>query len=77
MAKDQIKSDVSFILDTLDVSAQKATATPDIQQGTIGTDKRILHELNIINQKDTRYSLSAKVFFGWSEKRFGNAVFII
>lgn len=70
MAKDQIKSDVSFILDTLDVSAQKATATPDIQQGTIGTDKRTATELNIINQKvDTRYSLSAKVF-GWSEKRF-------
>ena len=70
MAKDQIKSDVSFILDTLDVSAQKATATPDIQQGTIGTDKRTATELNIVNQKvDTRYSLSAKVF-GWSEKRF-------
>lgn len=70
MAKDQIKSDVSFILDTLDVSAQKATATPDIQQGTIGTDKRTATELNIVNQKvDTRYSLSAKIF-GWSEKRF-------
>ena len=70
MQRDQIKSDVSFILNTLDVSAQKATATPDIQQGTIGTDKRTATELNIINQKvDTRYSLSAKVF-GWSEKRF-------
>ena len=70
MAKDQIKSDVSFILDTLDVSAQKATATPDIQQGTIGTDRRTATELNIVNQKvDTRYSLSAKIF-GWSEKKF-------
>lgn len=70
LQKDQIKSDVSFILNTLDVSAQKATATPDIQQGTVGADKRTATELNIVNQKvDTRYSLSAKIF-GWSEKRF-------
>lgn len=70
MQKDQIKQDVGFILNTLDVSAQKATATPDIQQGQTGGDKRTATELNIVNQKvDTRYSLTAKIF-GWSEKRF-------
>lgn len=68
--RSQIKSDVGFILNTLDVASQKATATPDIQQGQTGETKRTATELNIVNQKvDTRYSLSAKIF-GWSEKRF-------
>lgn len=70
MQKDQIKQDVGFILNTLDVAAQKATATPDIQQGQVGGDKRTATELNIVSNKvDTRYSLTAKIF-GWSEKRF-------
>lgn len=70
MQKDNIKQDVGFILETLDVAAQKSTATPDIQQGQVGGDKRTATELNIINNKvDTRYSLSAKIF-GWSEKRY-------
>lgn len=70
MQKDTIKSDVSWIMDTLDQAGQKATATPDIQQGSISSTKRTATELNIVNNKvDTRYSLSAKIF-GWSEKRF-------
>jgi len=61
---------VSFILDTLDVSAQRATATPDMQQGQISNQQRTLGELNLVASKvDTRYSLSAKVF-GWSDKQF-------
>lgn len=61
---------LDFIYTTLDVSAQKATATPEIQQGQQSTEKRTLGELNIIQSKvDTRYSLSAKIF-GWSERRF-------
>jgi hypothetical protein len=70
MQKDNIKQDVSYIMDTLDVASQKATATPDIQQGSVSGDNRTATELNIVNNKvDTRYSLSAKIF-GWSEKRF-------
>lgn len=70
MQKDNIKQDVGFILQTLDISAQKSTATPDIQQGATGADKRTATELNIVNNKvDTRYSLTAKIF-GWSENRF-------
>lgn len=70
MQRDQIKQDVNYIMNTLDVAAQKSTATPDIQQGQVSGEKRTATELNIINQKvDTRYSLSAKIF-GWSEKRF-------
>lgn len=70
MQKDTIKSDVSWIMDTLDQAGQKATATPDIQQGSTTSTKRTATELNIVNNKvDTRYSLSAKIF-GWSEKRF-------
>lgn len=70
MQKDTIKSDVSWIMDTLDQAGQKATATPDMQSGSVGDTKRTATELNIVNNKvDTRYSLSAKIF-GWSEKRF-------
>ena len=59
-----------WIMNVLDVASQKSTATPDIQQGSVGDTKRTATELNIVNNKvDTRYSLSAKIF-GWSEKRF-------
>lgn len=65
-----IKQDVSFILNTLDTAGQKATATPDLQQGANSQERRTATELNLIDKKvDTRYSLSAKIF-GWSEKRF-------
>lgn len=61
---------VSFIMNTLDTSAQKATATPDMQQGSLGQQNRTLGELNLVASKvDTRYSLTAKVF-GWSEKEY-------
>jgi len=61
---------LDFIYNSLDISAQKATATPEIQQGMQSEQSRTLGEINIIASKvDTRYSLSAKVF-GWSEKRF-------
>ena len=70
MPKDQVKQEVNWIMDVLDASAQKATATPDIQQGVQSDTKRTATELSLQNQKvDTRYSLSAKIF-GWSEKRF-------
>ena len=60
----------NYILTTLDLSAQKATATSDIQQGIQPEKDRTLGENNLIaSRTDTRYSLSAKIF-GWSEKRF-------
>lgn len=68
--KDQIRQEVKYIMDLLDNGAQKATATPDIQQGIASDSKRTATELALQTQKvDTRYSLSAKIF-GWSEKRF-------
>ncbi len=69
--KPSIRMDmVQFILNTLDTSAQKATATPDMQQGQLGNQNRTLGELNLVASKvDTRYSLTARVF-GWSEKEF-------
>jgi hypothetical protein len=61
---------LDFIYQTLDLSAQKATATPEMQQGQISQQQRTLGEINIVASKvDTRYSLSAKIF-GWSERRF-------
>lgn len=61
---------LNFIYTSLDASAQKATATPEIQQGAISSEQRTLGELNLVASKvDTRYSLSAKIF-GWSEQDF-------
>ena len=61
---------LDFIYNSLDASAQRATATPELQQGAMSQEKRTLGEINIIASKvDTRYSLSAKVL-GWSERRF-------
>lgn len=61
---------LDFIYTSLDTSAQKATATPELQQGAMSEQQRTLGELNLIASKvDTRYSLSAKIF-GWSEKDF-------
>jgi len=65
-----VKQEVQWILELLDTAAQRATATPDIQQGVQSEEKRTATETNLISAKvDTRYSLSAKIF-GWSEKRF-------
>lgn len=68
--RSKISQDVNWILQTLDSSSQRATATPDIQQGQQAKGNPTLGELELVDKKvDTRYSLSAKVF-GWSEKRF-------
>lgn len=54
----------------LDESVQKATATPDMQQGALSDEKRTLGELNLVASKvDVRQSLIVKIF-GWSEKEF-------
>lgn len=73
MNKSQPRMDIAnFVLDTLDSSAQRASATPDIQQGQVSNQKRTLGELNLVASRvDTRYSLTAKVF-GWSERAFWN-----
>jgi len=61
---------LQFIYNSLDISAQKATATPDIKMGMQSQEDRPLGETNLVaSASDTRYSLGAKVF-GWSEKRF-------
>lgn len=64
------KAMVQYILDSLDQAAQKATSTPELQQGIISEQKRTLGELNLISNKvDSRLSLAFKIF-GWSEKFF-------
>lgn len=59
-----------WIMNTMDASAQVATATPEMQQGQIANQERTLGELNLVAARvDTRYSLTVKVF-GWSEHEF-------
>ena len=61
---------LDFIYNSLDASAQRATATPELKQGMVSQQQRTLGEINIVaSEADTRYSLAAKIF-GWSEKRF-------
>ena len=61
---------VNLIMEVLDTAAQRATATPEIQQGVVGQKQRTLGELELVSSKvDTRYSMSAKVY-GWSERQF-------
>ena len=68
--RQSVKQEVNWIMEVLDTAAQKATATPDLQQGATSEEKRTATELNLVSAKvDTRYSLSAKIW-GWSEKRF-------
>jgi len=70
LQKDVVKAEASWILDVLDTASQRATATPDMQQGMMSEDKRTATEMGAIQQNvGIRYSLSARVF-GWSEKRF-------
>ncbi|MBU2025257.1 hypothetical protein KJ912_00770, partial [Patescibacteria group bacterium] len=65
-----VQAEVKWIFDILDTAAQRATSSPEIQQGVQSDDKRTLGEIQLVSSKaDTRYSLSAKIF-GWSEKRF-------
>lgn len=66
----RIDGDVSWIMNVLDFAAQKATATPDIQQGAQAEKVKSATEIAKISQGvDTRYSLATKIF-GWSEKAF-------
>lgn len=61
---------IDYALKLFDLSAQKATATPEIQQGRTSQENRTLGELNLVASKvDTRNSLTLKIF-GWSEKMF-------
>lgn len=61
---------LQFIYESLNISAQVATATPDIKMGMQSEANRPLGETNLVQaNSDTRYSLGAKVF-GWSEKMF-------
>jgi len=70
MNKPVVHQQVSWIMDLLDQSSQRALATPEIQQGIISKQARTLGELELVSAKvDTRYSLAAKIF-GWSEAEF-------
>lgn len=66
----QVGQGVKFIMEFLDLAAQKALATPDIQQGQQAKGDPTLGALEMqASRVDTRYSLTAKVF-GWSERAF-------
>lgn len=54
---------IDNMLNYIDVSAQKASATSELQQGVMSKDNRTASELNLVAQMtQTRYSLVAKSF---------------
>jgi hypothetical protein len=60
----------SLVMNILDTSAQRSTATPDMQQGQLSKMDKTATELNKADQNVAkRYSLAAKIA-GWSEKDF-------
>lgn len=68
--REGITTDVQWMMDLMDGNAQKATATPDIQQGALTEKVKSATEIAKVSQGvDTRYSMTAKLF-GWSEKKF-------
>jgi len=68
--KSSVHQHVNVVMDVLDQAAQRATATPETQQGVPSDERKTLGEINLVSSKvDTRYSMSAKVF-GWSERDF-------
>jgi len=70
MNKPVVHQQVSWIMDLMDQSSQRALATPEIQQGIVSKQARTLGELELVTAKvDTRYSLASKIF-GWSEAEF-------
>jgi len=68
--RENITNDVQWILDYMNGASQKATATPDIQQGAMVEKVKSAAEISKVSQGvETRYSLTTKVF-GWSERDF-------
>ena len=51
----------NYMMETMDSAVQRATATPEIQQGIVSKEQRTLGELNLVAQRvDTRYQLIVK-----------------
>ena len=68
--KSTVHQYANLIMEILDTAAQRATATPEIQQGIMSQKQRTLGELELVSSKvDTRYSMSAKLY-GLSEANF-------
>lgn len=70
LQKSLFHQQVNTIMNLLDMSAQKAVATPEVAQGVQPRADRTLGETKeVLAGKDIRHSLGAKIF-GWSERRF-------
>jgi hypothetical protein len=70
MPRTGLTNKVQWIMDLMDLSAQKALATPEIAQGVNSQQPRTLGELELVSAKvDTRNSLAVKIW-GWSEREF-------
>lgn len=68
--RQQVGQDVSWMLNYMDTSAQKATGASDIQQGSLAGVKRTATEIATANEgADTRFSMLAEVI-EWSEIEF-------
>jgi len=70
LQKQEITNSVNFILNLIDLAAQKSVAAPEVSQGVQSRVNRTLGEIQRVEAaKNVRHSLSLKIF-GWSEKKF-------
>lgn len=68
--KSHIPADLSFVVETLTNESQRATATPEIQQGVqSATNRTATENAQVAQNVATRYGLNAKVF-AISERHF-------
>ncbi len=67
--RQQVKSEVDWILNVLNQAAQSSTASPDTRQGGGGSDQTATEATLEAQGVDVRYSLTAKIW-GWSERDF-------
>jgi hypothetical protein len=60
----------NYVLNALEVAAERATATTKTKQGIVTPGDQTLGEMNMVEANSSdRYSLTAKIF-GWSEEEF-------
>jgi len=77
LQKSSFHQQVNLIMNMLDISAQKAVAAPEVAQGVSPRVDRTLGETQeVLQGKDVRHSLSARIF-GWSDKRFWQQHYLI
>ena len=70
IARQQVGPELQWLMQAVDLSAQKSTGATEIQQGALSGGKKTATEIaTVTDSVDTRFNLLSKVI-SWSEKEF-------